>query len=54
MAIPLYLSIGVMYIVVNYALSKLAHYLQGRIGSRRQRTQMDQTLVAVEAGAGGV
>lgn len=49
-AIPLYFSIGVMYIVVNYALSKLAHYLQKRLGSRRRRAQVEQALVAVEAG----
>jgi glutamate transport system permease protein len=50
MAIPLYFSIGVMFIVVNYALSKVAHYLQKRLGSRRQRRKMEQSLVAVEAG----
>ncbi|WP_027346000.1 amino acid ABC transporter permease [Hamadaea tsunoensis] len=29
--IPMYFSVGVMYIVVNYALSKLAQYLQKRL-----------------------
>jgi glutamate transport system permease protein len=53
-AIPLYFSIGVMYIVVNYGLSKLAHYLQKRMGSRRQRAEIEKVLVAVESGAGGV
>jgi glutamate transport system permease protein len=52
--IPMFVTLGVMFIVVNYGLSKLAHYLQGRIGSRRRRTEMDQTLVAVESGAGAV
>ena len=53
-AIPMFLTLGVMFIVVNYALSKFAHYLQSRMGSRRQRAEGEQNLVAVEAGAGGV
>jgi len=32
--IPMYFSVGVMYIVVNYGLSKLAAYLQKRLSQR--------------------
>jgi glutamate transport system permease protein len=48
--IPMFVTLGVMYILVNYLLSRLAHFLQGRMASRRQRRKMEQSLVAVEAG----
>src|SRR5215218_4724030 len=32
--IPMYFSVGLMYILVNYGLSKLAVYLQGRLAKR--------------------
>ncbi|NUR72639.1 MAG: amino acid ABC transporter permease [Hamadaea sp.] len=54
--IPMYFSIGVIYIVVNYALSKLAAYLQKRL-SRRGFKPIDKPATALvaeaSAGAGG-
>ncbi|MEV6969006.1 amino acid ABC transporter permease [Hamadaea sp. NPDC051192] len=48
--IPMYFSVGVMYIVVNYALSKLAGYLQRRL-SRRGYKPVDKPSVAIVADA---
>ncbi len=54
MAIPLYFSIGVMFIVINYALSKLAVYAERRL-SRRGYKKVDKPNIAMiaEASAGG-
>lgn len=54
MAIPLYFSIGVMYIVLNYALSRLAVFAERRL-SRRGYKKVDTPSVALiaDASAGG-
>ncbi|TDB97810.1 amino acid ABC transporter permease [Micromonospora fluostatini] len=36
--IPVYIVIGVLFIVVNYSLSKLAQYVQGRLARGRKTT----------------
>ncbi|MBB5872330.1 glutamate transport system permease protein [Allocatelliglobosispora scoriae] len=36
--IPMYFTIGIMYIAVNYLLSKLAQYVQRRVSQRGYRT----------------
>jgi glutamate transport system permease protein len=51
--IPMFVTLGVMYIAVNYVVSRLAHYLQGRMGSGRHRRKGEEPPVpVVEAGAG--
>jgi glutamate transport system permease protein len=52
--IPMFATLGVMYILVNYGVSRLAIYLQGRMGgTRRQRRQLEQSLLIIDANAGG-
>jgi glutamate transport system permease protein len=48
--IQLYFSVGLMYIAVNYGLSKFAQFMQKRVGSRQRKVQTTTTMVAVESG----
>jgi glutamate transport system permease protein len=50
--IPIYFSIGVMYIVVNYALSKLAAYLERRLSRRGYKPVAKPGTVLVPEAAG--
>jgi hypothetical protein len=49
LSIPMYFTVGLMYMAVNYALSKLAQYLQRRLGNRRGRGQAAVAMVLPEA-----
>jgi glutamate transport system permease protein len=52
--IPMYFSVGLMYIAVNYALSKLAVYLQNRLSKRGYKpVAKPGVAVMAEAQAGG-
>jgi glutamate transport system permease protein len=48
--IPMYFAIGLMYIAVNYGLSKFAQFMQKRVGSRQRKVQTTTTMVVVESG----
>lgn len=44
--IPMYFTIGIMYIAVNYLLSKLAQYVQSRVSRRGYRTPKQRVPAA--------
>lgn len=50
--IPMYFTLGLMYIAVNYALSKLAVYVERRLSRRGYKPAKAGAIVEAEAGAG--
>ncbi|NUT31892.1 MAG: amino acid ABC transporter permease [Hamadaea sp.] len=50
--IPMYFTLGVMYILVNYALSRLAIYIERRLSRRGYKPAEAGAIVEAEAGSG--